>query len=77
VRDGIDVGAAGDVLLEDVVLEGAGKRGGVDAAVALMVIEVEMRSSGMSAKRRCMSSSESMATPTRPTSPSASGESES
>jgi hypothetical protein len=31
VRDGIDVGPAGDVLLEDVVLEGAGERGGGDA----------------------------------------------
>jgi hypothetical protein len=31
VRDGEDVGAAGDVLLEDVVLEGAGERGGVGA----------------------------------------------
>ena len=42
-------------------------------AVALMVIEVEMRSSGMPAKRRSMSSMESMATPTLPTSPSGHG----
>jgi hypothetical protein len=38
-------------------------------AVALMVIDVETRSSGMSENRVAMSSIESMATPTRPTSP--------
>ena len=42
------------------------------AAVELMVIEVETRSSGMPSKSVCMSSSESMATPTLPTSPCAS-----
>ncbi len=41
------------------------------AAVALMVIEVETRSRGMPSNRRSMSSRESMATPTRPTSPPA------
>ncbi len=46
-------------------------------AVALIVIEVEMRSRGMPANSRSMSSMESMATPTLPTSPSAIGESES
>jgi hypothetical protein len=42
-------------------------------AVALIVIDVETRSSGISARRRCMSSIESIATPVLPTSPSASG----
>ena len=37
-------------------------------AVALMVIEVETRSSGMPSKRSCMSSSEAIETPTFPTS---------
>jgi hypothetical protein len=46
-------------------------------AVALMVIDVETRSSGMPSNNVAMSSSESMATPTRPTSPAASGWSES
>ena len=46
-------------------------------AVALIVIEVDTRSSGMPSKSRDMSSSESMATPTRPTSPAASAWSES
>ncbi len=47
------------------------------AAVALMVIDVVTWSRGRSASSRCMSSMESMATPTRPTSPSARGWSES
>ena len=47
------------------------------AAVALIVIEVETRSRGRSARRTCMSSTESIATPTRPTSPSARASSES
>ena len=47
------------------------------AAVALMVIEVETRSSGMPSSSVSMSSRLSMATPTRPTSPAASGSSES
>jgi hypothetical protein len=38
-------------------------------AVALMVMDVDTRSSGMSASSLRMSSSVSMATPTRPTSP--------
>ena len=46
-------------------------------AVALMVIDVDTRSSGMPSNSRTMSSMESMATPTRPTSPAASGWSES
>ena len=46
-------------------------------AVALMVIDVETRSSGMPSKSVAMSSIESMATPTRPTSPRASAASES
>jgi hypothetical protein len=46
-------------------------------AVALIVIEVDTRSSGMPSRRTCMSSTVSMATPTRPTSPTARGESES
>ena len=41
-------------------------------AVALIVIDVETRSSGMPSKSSAMSASESMATPTRPTSPPAS-----
>jgi hypothetical protein len=45
--------------------------------VALIVIEVDTRSSGMSANRRARSSTVSMATPTRPTSPAAIGWSES
>ena len=46
-------------------------------AVALIVIDVETRSSGMPSKSSAMSSIESIATPTLPTSPSASGWSES
>ena len=47
------------------------------AAVALIVIEVETRSSGISRKSSARSSTVSMATPTRPTSPCAIGWSES
>ncbi len=47
------------------------------AAGALMVIEVETSPSGMLSKSTRMSSIESMATPTLPTSPCASGASES
>jgi hypothetical protein len=47
------------------------------AAVELIVIEVDTSASGSPARRRSMSSSESMATPTLPTSPSARGWSES
>ena len=38
-------------------------------AVALIVIDVDTRSSGISSNNWAMSSMESMATPTRPTSP--------
>ena len=41
------------------------------AAVELIVIDVETDSSGIESKRTRMSSSESIATPTRPTSPEA------
>ena len=47
------------------------------AAVALIVIDVVTWSSGRPASRMRMSSMESMATPTLPTSPSARGWSES
>jgi hypothetical protein len=46
-------------------------------AVELIVIDVDTRSSGMSSKSAAMSSIESIATPTRPTSPAAIGWSES
>ena len=46
-------------------------------AVALMVIELDTRSRGIPSKSAAMSSIESIATPTRPTSPAASGWSES
>ena len=84
----IDVGAARDVFLQDVVLDGAGdfargRRPGCArpgrrstsriAAVELMVIDVVMSASRMPSKSRCMSASEQMATPTRPTSPAARG----
>ena len=46
-------------------------------AVALMVIDVETRSSGIPLNSSAMSSSESIATPTRPISPAASRWSES
>ena len=46
-------------------------------AGALIVIEVETRSSGMPSKSAATSSSVSIATPTRPTSPSERGSSES
>jgi hypothetical protein len=46
-------------------------------AVALMVIDVDTRSSGMPSSSVSMSSRLSMATPTRPTSPTACGSSES
>src|SRR5206468_719117 len=42
-------------------------------AVALIVIDVEILVSSMPSKRRCMSSMESIATPTLPTSPKAMG----
>ena len=42
-------------------------------AVALIVIEVEILVSSMPSNRRSMSSMESIATPTLPTSPAASG----
>ena len=42
-------------------------------AVALMVIEVDTRSSGMPSKRSAMSSSAAIETPTLPTSPWAIG----
>jgi hypothetical protein len=42
-------------------------------AVALMVIDVDTWSSGMPSNSTAMSSIESIATPTRPTSPAASG----
>jgi len=42
-------------------------------AVALIVIDVETRSSGMPWKRSCMSSRQAMETPTLPTSPYAAG----
>jgi hypothetical protein len=47
------------------------------AAVALIVIDVDTRSSGIPSSRTSMSSRLSMATPTRPTSPVACGSSES
>jgi hypothetical protein len=47
------------------------------AAVALIVIDVDTWSSGMPSSSKCMSSTLSIATPARPTSPSARGESES
>ena len=47
------------------------------AAGALIVIDVDTASSGMPSNIASMSASESMATPTRPTSPSARGSSES
>ena len=47
------------------------------AADELIVIEVETSPSGISEKSTRMSSSEAIATPSRPTSPSARGESES
>ena len=46
-------------------------------AVGLMVIDTEIRSRSMSAKRASMSSRVSTATPSRPTSPSERGSSES
>jgi len=46
-------------------------------AVALIVIDVDTRSSGMPSNSVAMSSIESIATPTLPTSPAASGWSES
>ncbi len=46
-------------------------------AVALIVIEVEIAVRSMPSNRRCMSSMESIATPTLPTSPTANGLSES
>jgi hypothetical protein len=46
-------------------------------AVALMVIDVDTLSSGMPSNKIAMSSIESIATPTRPTSPAASAWSES
>jgi hypothetical protein len=86
-----DPRAAAHVLLEDVVLDRARELGPVDAllladgdvegeqdrAVPLIVMLVEMASRGILSKRSSKSASESMATPTRPTSSSTSGSSES
>ena len=87
-----DVGAPGGIFLEDVVLDRpAAACAGVTpcfsatamymarrmAAGALMVMEVLTLSRGIPSKRISMSSSESMATPTLPTSPWARGWSES
>ena len=47
------------------------------AAVALMVIEVEMSARGSPSRRVSMSASEAIGTPTRPTSPPAGAASES
>jgi len=47
------------------------------AAVALMVMDVDTRSRGIPSNRRARSSTVSIATPARPTSPSAMGWSES
>ena len=47
------------------------------AAVALMVIDTDTSPSGMPSIRTCMSSIDEIATPVRPTSPRASGWSES
>ena len=83
----VDVGAARDVLLQDVVLDGAREPSRAATpcrratatysasrtiAVALIVIDVDTRSSGMPSNSSAMSSIESIATPTRPTSPAAS-----
>ena len=88
----VDVGAARHVLLQDVVLDGAAQHcrtprparrpptrraGAGSAAVALIVIDVVTLSSGRPASSSRMSASESMATPTLPTSPSARAWSES
>jgi len=81
--------SAGHVFLQDVVLDRAAqlaylrtllaRHGDVIAsripAGALMVMEVETCSSGISLKSVCMSSSEEIDTPTLPTSPCASGSS--
>ena len=87
-----DVVAARGVLLEHVVLHRAaqlapaGRRArrrparraaGGRPPGALIVIDVETSPSGMPSNSRSMSSSESIATPVRPTSPRASGSSES
>ena len=86
-RRRVDVGAAGDVLLEQVVLDRAGqsrrdrrpaagprrcRSASRIAAVELIVIEVETWSSGMPSNSSSMSSSDEIATPTLPTSPVAS-----
>ena len=90
-RTRIDIRPARDVFLENVVLdcprELAAFRSRPRAAatysaskidaVALIVIEVEIMSSGIPSNNRSMSSIESIATPTLPTSPSAVGSSES
>ena len=88
----VDVGAAGDVLLEDVVLDGAAELVGRHALLLGHQLVEQQQDGGRgvdrhrrrdlcrAAARRAaarMSSSESMATPTLPTSPSARGWSES
>ncbi len=83
----VDVRAAGDVLLEDVVLYSASQlgpgtpcssatssyRSSRTAAVALIVMEVDTSPRGIRSNRTRMSSMVSMATPTLPTSPWARG----
>ena len=88
----VDEVPAGDVLLEDVVLDRAAELLARDALLlgrparraaaarwpgALMVIDVQTSSSGMPSNAVRMSSIVSMATPVRPTSPAQRGSSES
>jgi hypothetical protein len=82
-----DVGAAGDVLLEDIVLDRAAQLAASgtpclrhgddhrqqDGGGALIVIEMLTLSSGMPSSSVSMSASEEMATPTLPTSPQRQG----
>ena len=84
-------GLLGDVFLEDVVLDGAAHlvephalplavrevEAEQDAAGPLMVIDVVMAPGSMPSNSACMSRSESIATPQRPTSPWVIGSSES
>src|SRR5581483_6894318 len=83
LRRRVDVGAACDVFLQNVVLHGSRQLTGISAlafghgtfnanrieAVALIVIEVEIFVRSIPWKSRSISSMESMATPTLPTSP--------
>ena len=74
---GYHIREAGSTAVQEVAFTFANAIAYVQAAVALIVIEVDTSASGRPRRSTRMSSIESMATPTRPTSPRARASSES